>query len=130
MLVDFFHVKKKHTLPFIDKSEDLDGLRIIRLKGSIDMTTIPAIEKIWNSREKYGLIDKNLLLDFKNVEHVDSSTIAALIRALSEIKHEHRKLVLVNINDKLKDLLTILNLNNFFCVYDSEGKAVKDLVND
>lgn len=129
MKINLFNNKKKDKviLSFRDKIEEYDNLMIFRLKGSIDMTTVPEIEKVWDDRMKSGLLNKNILVDFKNVKHVDSSTIAGLVKVLFDIKHEKRKLVLVNISNELRDMLAISELDNVFSIYDSEEKAIADL---
>lgn len=111
--------------PFIEKIEDLDNIHIVRLKGPIDMATIPQVEKhVEWVHEKHGPIDKHLLLNFEKVDHVDSSTCAMLVSALSELKKSHHRLLLVSLSPRLKSMLYITKLRQLFSIYDSEEEAI------
>jgi anti-anti-sigma factor len=130
MLKDFFKTGKNSIIPFIEKIEDKDNLHVVRLKGPIDMTTVPQVENlIWKARVNRGLLNKDILLDFKNVTHIDSSIIALLLMALSDLKHEKHKLVLINIPSEFKDMVAIENLNALFCICDSESDALEHIRN-
>ena len=132
ILEDFFNLGKGDNLPvlpFIEKIEDYENIRILRLKGAIDMSTIPEFSKMIpeDAREEEKAINKNILLDFKKVKNVDSATIAILLIALNSLKNEKRKLVLTNVPEDLKGMLNIAEIKNLFSIYDSEDKAYKDL---
>jgi anti-anti-sigma factor len=131
MLGEFFKINKK-TLPlFIDGFENYDRLHIVRLKGPIDISTVPDIEHLLlRVKKKSDLLDKNILVDFKNVTHVDSATVAMLIDALSKLKHHQHKLVLVNLTPELKVKLDILKLDKLFMVCKCEGNAYAKLIED
>jgi len=113
---------------FVEVAEEGKNIRIVRLKGPIDMLTIPGIEKFVRvARRKKRISKKNILIDFKNVTHVDSSTIAMLLEAISELKHEKYRLILINLTKQLKSLLEILKIERQFYICDSEEKAIQEL---
>lgn len=128
LLKNFLGIKKTTPISFVEKIETEPHLQIIRLKGDIDMSTVPGIEKmIVEAKKNRGLMEKNILLDFKNVGHVDSSTIAALIVMLADLKHQHRRLGLVNISSRLEKMIAVLDVRDLFTVYRREDLARREL---
>ncbi|MDD4956597.1 MAG: STAS domain-containing protein [Candidatus Omnitrophica bacterium] len=129
MLFEFFTKGRKGMAPYVKQIEAKGDVHIVRLKGRIDMYTIPEVDKL-RHRALRGSLRKNILLDFKNVEHVDSATCALLVQSLSELKHVHHRLVLINISDKLKGMLKIARISRLFDVFDSEEKALEELARE
>lgn len=128
MLTDVFHIGRPGVSHCIEEVEDRGPVQILRLRGPVDMYTIPEVETLlWRAREKKGQLQKDIMLDFKHVGHVDSSTCALLVRALNEVKHDHHKLVIVNAPQQLKGILEITHLKKLFTAYDSEEEGLKAL---
>jgi len=127
MLREFFNFEKQAKLSFLKQIEENDNLQIIRLKGPVDRDSLPELERLnKKAAGKAGFLKKNILIDFKDVTHVDSATIAVLIQILSRLKHENHKMGLINVTPELRDMLGISRVSDLFCVYDSEEKALKE----
>ena len=74
-----------------------------------------------------GLIDggkKKILLNLAKVGYIDSSGIGELVSSYTAINKEGGQLKLLNLTQKLQDLLTITKLLTVFDVYDSEEEAL------
>ena len=101
---------------------------IIRLKGNIDSSTIPIFdEDLDDIIEKY--LDKHVILNFKEVKQVDTSTLAMLIELLDKLQKTERKLILANINQtELDERIEISKVGALFTVYETEEEALKRLV--
>jgi len=128
MLRDFFSTKGKKPMPFVKNIKDHGIVQIVRLKGDIDASTIPEFErKIWNNRKKRGLFNKNIIIDFKDVKNIDTSTVAVLVRALAEIKHKDRTLAVINVTDKLETMFEVTKVRKLFTLYKSEHEALNHL---
>ena len=111
---------------YLRKVEEAGDLIIERLQGAIDAATIPVIEEGLKGRiEKY--LDKNILLDFKDVTHVDSATLAALIILLDQLQCHHRRLGIINPHPELMSYLAIEKIDKLVRVYEDEAQAVADL---
>jgi len=123
---NIFKRKKGKSLPFVKGVKETSNLIIVKLSGVMDANTIPIIRGNYKHEIKQGL-DKNVLLDFKEVTHVDSSTLASLLQAMSELKQKHRKLGLVNANHALKEYIAIAKLEFIIYVYDSIDEALEDM---
>ena len=68
---------------------------------------------------------KRILLNLAGVSYVDSSGIGELVSSYTAIgKEEGGQLKLLNLTQKLQDLLTITKLLTVFDVYESEADAL------
>jgi anti-sigma B factor antagonist len=74
-----------------------------------------------------GLIDqgkKKILLNLSGVRNIDSSGIGELIANYTTISRDNGQLKLLNLTDKIRDLLVITKLLTVFDAYDSESEAL------
>jgi anti-sigma B factor antagonist len=67
---------------------------------------------------------KRILLNLAQVSYIDSSGIGDLVSSYTAINKEGGQLKLLNLTQKLQDLLTITKLLTVFDVYDSEAEAL------
>jgi len=67
---------------------------------------------------------KRILLNLAGVSYIDSSGIGELVSSYTAINKEDGQLKLLNLTQKIKDLLTITKLLTVFDVYDSEAEAL------
>ena len=74
-----------------------------------------------------GLIDggkKKILLNLGGVKNIDSSGIGELIANYSTISRDGGQLKLLNLTDKIQNLLVITKLLTVFDSYDNETEAL------
>jgi len=67
----------------------------------------------------------NLLLNFAEVSYMDSSGLGELVSGYTTTASMGRKLKLLNLPQKLQDLLMITKLLTVFEVFDDEADAVQ-----
>ena len=67
---------------------------------------------------------KRILLNLAGVSYIDSSGIGELVSSYTAINKEGGQLKLLNLTQKIKDLLTITKLLTVFDVYESEADAL------
>jgi len=67
---------------------------------------------------------KRILLNLAGISYVDSSGIGELVSSYTAINKEGGQLKLLNLTQKLQDLLTITKLLTVFDVYESEAEAL------
>ena len=68
--------------------------------------------------------NKKILLNLAGVKNIDSSGIGELVSSYTAIGKEGGQLKLLNLTQKLQDLLTITKLLTVFDVYESEEEAL------
>ena len=67
---------------------------------------------------------KKILLNLADVGYVDSSGIGELVSSYTTIGRESGQLKLLNLTQKIQDLLAITKLLTVFDVYDEEATAL------
>ena len=67
---------------------------------------------------------KKILLNLAGVGYIDSSGIGELVSSYTAIEKDGGQLKLLNLTQKLQDLLTITKLLTVFDVYESESEAL------
>jgi anti-sigma B factor antagonist len=75
-----------------------------------------------------GLSDagkKKLLLNLAGVKYVDSSGIGELIANYTTVSRQGGQLKLLNLTDRIQNLLVITKLLTVFDAYDNEAEALK-----
>ena len=85
---------------YIDDVVELDNAFIIRFKGDVDAQTIPCIRfNLEKTEDEY--VCKNIIVDFKNVKHIDTATFAVILEFLGQLKANDNHLFLINVNARL-----------------------------
>lgn len=107
---------------YIEEVKVEDTYVVVRLRGAIDATTIPIVRERHNGH--VAQLDKHIIVDFKNVEHMDCSTIASLMNLFAELKSHNKKLVIINATDQLIGYTEILRLKPAICIFSKEKEAI------
>jgi len=68
---------------------------------------------------------KNILVNMAKVTHVDSAGLGELVGAYTTLARAGGSMKLVNLTQRLTDLLTITKLLTVFDTFDSEQEALK-----
>lgn len=75
-------------------------------------------------RELVAGDNKKILLNLAGVRYIDSSGIGELIANYTTVGRSSGQLKLLNLTDKVQDLLVITKLLTVFDVYDNEADAL------
>lgn len=67
---------------------------------------------------------KNVLINLHEVSTIDSSGVGELVSAYTTATNRGIRLKLVNLPDKVADILTVTQLITVFDVYDTEDDAI------
>lgn len=94
---------------------DMDG-KVTIGEGSVALRS--AIRRL------LGEDKKKILLNLGSVGYVDSSGIGELVSSFTAVNKEGGQLKLLNLTQKIQDLLAITKLLTVFDVYENEGEAL------
>lgn len=75
-------------------------------------------------RRLLGEGKKNILLNLGSVGYIDSSGIGELVSSFTAVNKEGGTLKLLNLTEKIQDLLAITKLLTVFDVFEDEGAAL------
>jgi anti-sigma B factor antagonist len=105
------------------KERQAGDVTILDLSGSVRMGD--GAVSLRNSIR--GLIDqgnKKILLNLASVKNIDSSGIGELIANYTTLSRDGGQLKLLNLTEKIQNLLVITKLLTVFDSYDSEAEAL------
>ena len=105
------------------KVRDVGDVRVLDLEGKI---TIGAgdIELRQNIDDSVAAGRKNILLNLKGVSHIDSSGIGEMVGCFTTVARKGGRMKLLNLTQKINDILQVTQLITVFDVYDNEAEAL------
>lgn len=107
----------------IEKRQKGDVL-ILDLKGKILIGSgIDELRDAINTAIKEG--NTNLLLNFKEVPYLDSTGLGEVVRSYTSLKNAGGMVKIVNLTQKVRDLLSVTKLITVFDTFEDEDKAVE-----
>ena len=68
--------------------------------------------------------NKNILLNMSDVTYIDSAGLGELVGSYTTVTNKGGQLKLVNLQNKLKDLMQITKLHTVFQVFEAEDEAI------
>ena len=68
--------------------------------------------------------ETKLLLNFKDVPYLDSTGLGEVVRSYTSVKKEGGVVKIVNLTQKVRDLLSVTKLITVFETFEDEDKAV------
>jgi len=101
----------------------VDGVTILDLSGRITLGegSITLRDSVRDVLDKGS---KKILLNLGQISYIDSSGIGELVSAFTSVKNAGGELKLLNLTQKVHDLLQITKLYTVFDVWDNETSAV------
>lgn len=107
-------------------AEEKDDYAILRLYGEIDIKNADTLEQILKAfTSKIEGKQRNIILDFKNVNYLDSAGIACLLKAYGTSGGNvgSRNVILINLKDKIRELFRLAKVDKIFIILSSEKEA-------
>lgn len=106
----------------IEKRKKGDVL-ILDLKGKILIGDgIDELREVINNALKEK--ETKILFNFAEVPYLDSTGLGEVVRSYTSIKREGGNVKIVNLTNKVKDLLSVTKLLTVFDTFEEEEKAV------
>ncbi len=102
---------------------DVGGVRVLDLEGKI---TIGAgdVELRKQVEDAVAAGKVHLLLNLAGVSHIDSSGIGEMVGCFTTLTRKGGKMKLLNLTQKINDILQVTQLITVFDVFDSEAEAI------
>jgi|SRR5215472_15397291 len=104
-------------------TREVKDIIVIDLSGRITLGEAAAAvrEEI---HDEIGHGHRKLLLNLGDVSYIDSAGLGELTSAYTSVKNRSGELKLVNLTQRVHDLMQITKLYTVFDVYDDEKKAI------
>lgn len=107
-------LKKKHK----------NDITLGYIKGDIDIDTCTELKKWFTGILKRK--QKRIILNFSQVNFIDSLGIATLIWFLKGVKKSNGTVLLCNVSPKIRSIFIITKLDRVFKIFDLEKEALSD----
>jgi len=101
----------------------VDGVTILDLSGRITLGE-GSITLRDSVRDVLAKGSKKILLNLAQITYIDSSGIGELVSAFTSVKNAGGELKLLNLTQKVHDLLQITKLYTVFDIWDNEASAI------
>jgi anti-sigma B factor antagonist len=105
------------------KIRDVGDVRILDLDGKITIGT-GDVELRKQIEDSVASGHSNILLNFAGVSHIDSSGIGELVGCYTTMTRRGGKMKLLNLTQKITDILHVTQLITVFDVFDIEADAL------
>ena len=108
----------------ITSTREVAGVTIVDIRGRIVLgEESAALRELVRDLLSRG--HKKILLNLGDVNYIDSSGLGNLVGAFTSMRKQDGELKLLNLTNKVHDLMQITKLYTVFDIMDDEGAAVK-----
>ncbi len=105
------------------EKRNMGNVTIFDLKGKILMGDgIDELRQAVNQTLDAGRL--NLLLNFAEVPYLDSTGLGEVVRSYTTVKNRGGAVKIVNLTNKVRDLLSVTKLITVFEAFEDEGQAL------
>jgi anti-sigma B factor antagonist len=98
---------------------------VIKLSGRVDVQAALELEKEMNNILSSGF--NKIVFDMNDVQHLSSSGIRVLISTLRRTMSNNGWVRLARVNQAVKKILKLVELENLFTYYENVDNAIKDV---
>src|SRR5262245_3736268 len=98
---------------------------IIDLSGEINGAVEGALVAAYEQAE--GQNPETIILNFTNVDYINSTGIALIVGLLARARKAHRTLIVYGLSDHYTELFNITRLADFMRVYHDEQSVMSDI---
>jgi anti-sigma B factor antagonist len=115
-------------VPFEASAIEVDGVRVIAIRGELDLSTAPALEPVL---EEALSGSEPVVVDLTECEFIDSTGIALVVRAWQRIEGDggegRRRLIVCSSNQQVGRVLEISGLGQTIPIHASREEGLAAL---
>ena len=108
--------------PFASQVRLEDGTPVIDLHGEINASAETALNAAYSQAEQES--PGAILLNFQDVEYINSTGIALIVGLLAQARKSHRRLVVYGLSEHYQEIFRITRLSDFMQIYSDERSAL------
>jgi anti-sigma B factor antagonist len=108
-----------------EPDREIDGALIVRLQGAVDVVTA---DRLWDlASQRAGADSRFFLFDFSGVTILTSAGIGMLVRLLIRLRGQGGSLAVFGCNDHIREVFSIVLLQEILHVCGTEDEAREQL---
>lgn len=104
------------------KEESLGKVTIVALRGRLDASFSPAVEKQLQALMDRG--EHRLVLDLSELTYISSLGLRVFIAVAKGVQKVNGKLALAGLNDHIYEIFKIAHFTSIFSIYPSREEAI------
>lgn len=108
-------------------AEEKEGIVVLRLKGRIDATSTPGLEK---KIQPFLENNMRLLIDFSEVDYLSSAGMRLLLSARKKFTAKNGLLGFCGINEGVMEIIKVAGFDKILTIYPTEREALAALAVD
>lgn len=97
------------------------GEALLAMRGDVDVAADDALAAAY--AEAAGTGATRVTLDFGDVDYINSTGIALIVRLLAEARRDHREVVALGLSDHYREIFRITRLSDYLTIADKEPAA-------
>jgi anti-anti-sigma factor len=101
-----------------------DGMIVIDLRGEIDAFGEAALNSAY--AEAKQLDASRILLNFKDVNYINSTGIALIVGLIAQARKAGHKLMVTGLSDHYREIFEVTRLSDFMTILPNEDAALKN----
>ena len=101
------------------------GRAILDLRGEINGFAQEALDAAYSEAESND--PETILLNFEEVDYINSTGIALIVGLLAKARASHKRLLACNLSEHYVEIFNITSLSDFMSVFPDEKSAVGEV---
>lgn len=119
------YLKKERRAKVQIQIEKINDVVILTLDGEVNITSSIKLREVFIKLPKEGA--NKVVVDFEKVTFIDSSGLATFIEMVQRLKEINGKIVLCNVNKKIRGLFEITKVHKLIEMHENREAAIKAL---
>lgn len=101
------------------------NIPVVSVKGRIDAVTAPEFEKNLFALISAG--EKNLVVNFAELEYISSAGLRSILATAKKLKAEEGKIIFAGLQGPVEEVFKISGFYSIFSIFDSEANALNNI---
>lgn len=114
--------------PFHADSRTVNDLVVIDLQGEINAFANQELQAVYEQAE--GSSTRMILLNFRDVDYINSTGIAMIVGLLARARQTHRRIMACGLSEHYQDIFNITRLSDYIAIFPDETAALQAIKNE
>ena len=101
----------------VEVATAIPGEARLAMRGDIDIAADEVLADAYGKAAAAGAT--RVILDFANVDYINSTGIALIVRLLAEARRDHREVIGVGLSDHYREIFRITRLSDYLVIADT-----------
>lgn len=93
----------------------------LAMRGDVDIAADEALAAAYAEATATGAT--RIVLDFADVDYINSTGIALIVRLLAEARRDHREVIALGLSDHYREIFRITRLSDYLTIADTASAA-------